>query len=66
MIFDPVKRLTYVLENGYERTINLSAERFLKFIEWYHSNNSSNTFELREENGEDIVFFKDSILSVNY
>lgn len=58
--------LTYVLANGYEKTISFGSEKLLDFLRWLQDDNSSNYYELEEAIGEKTVLFKDSILSVIY
>lgn len=58
--------LTYVLANGYEKTISFGSEKLFDFLKWLQDDNSSNYYELEEAIGEKTVLFKDSILSVIY
>lgn len=63
---DTKKCLTYVLANGYEKTVTMDYENLLEFVKWFHDANSSNTFDLSEEVGEQTTFYKDAILSIRY
>ena len=58
--------LTYVLENGYEKTINIDPQTKFEFVKWFKDANSNNVYELAERVGKRITLFKDTILFVKY
>lgn len=60
------KDLTYVLANGYEKTVTLNPEVLHDFVKWYNDSNSNNSFDLSEEKSGQTTLFKDTILSVRY
>ena len=58
--------LTYVLTNGYEKTISFGTEKLLDFVCWFHNESSNNFYEFDEDAGEHTTLFKNLILSVIY
>lgn len=55
--------LTYVLENGDERTVPLNGENLNDIVKWFHDESSRNVYELSDG---DTVLYKDTIISVKY
>lgn len=66
MSTDSRKNLTYVLANGYEKTIILNVDKLREFASWYHDADSKNSIELPAGINERITLFKDTILSIRY
>ncbi|MCX7749913.1 MAG: hypothetical protein N2645_23985 [Clostridia bacterium] len=66
MQLDTSNCLTYVLANGYEKTITLDKEKLFEFLKWFHDGNSNNTYELKEGINEQTTLYKNTILSVRY
>jgi hypothetical protein len=58
--------LTYVLANGYEKTVALHPEILLDIVKWYNDSNSKNTYDLSDDKSVQSTLFKDTILAVRY
>jgi hypothetical protein len=58
--------LTYVFENGDEKTISLESDILCDFVKWFKDAGSNNQYELIADIGEKITLFKNTLFYVKY
>ena len=58
--------LTYVLENGDEKTISLECDNLYDFVKWFKDAGSNNCYELMADIGEKVTLYKDTLFYVKY
>lgn len=58
--------LTYVLENGDEKTISLESDILYDFVKWFKDAGSNNSYELIADIGQKVIFYKDTLFYVKY
>jgi hypothetical protein len=58
--------LTYVFENGDEKTISLESDILYDFVKWFKDAGSNNHYELIADIGENITLFKNTLFYVKY
>ena len=66
MRMDSGRALTYILENGDEKTVTLDSEILFDFVKWFQDAGSSNCYDLAEGIGKRVTMFKNTILAVRY